>query len=433
MSPARRVADLGNDAVNRWLYHWNRLTEQLWMRVGLYGFLGVVLALAAVLFAPFVDEETAVRFGKFEAVESMLTILASSLLAVATFSLGAMVSAYTAVGSAATPRATGLVVTDPRTQNALSTFIGGFLFSIVALVAVEASYYGPQGRAIIYFGTLAMILILAWTLLRWTDHLGRVGRMSYVLDRVETEAWSAMRDRIAAPRLGACPIVDGDREGFDQIVRSEQTGYVQNVDAAHLQATAERHGLTIEIACLPGTFVTDGHVLIRARGPHVDDLDDDVRGAFAIGHGRTFDQDVRFGLIVLGEIAGKALSPAVNDPGTAILVTGIAVRLLKRWGDAERDLCEIDHRSVRAPALASADMLDDVLGPVSRFGAADVAVSVRLQKALEVLRQSPDRDLASAARHLGEVSIRRSTKAVAVPDDLERIVTARGDERADMQ
>lgn len=419
--------------MNRWLYHWNRLTEQLWMRVGLYGLLGVVLALAAVLFAPLVDDDTAARFGKFEAVESMLTILASSLLAVATFSLGAMVSAYTAVGSSATPRATGLVVTDPRTQNALSTFIGGFLFSIVALVAVEASYYGPEGRAIIYFGTLAMILILAWTLLRWTDHLGRVGRMSYVLDRVETEAWNAMRDRIAAPRLGACPIDESDREGFDQIVRSATTGYVQNVDTAHLQATAERHGLTVEIACLPGTFVTDGHVLVRARGQQIDALEDDVRDAFTIGHGRTFDQDVRFGLIVLGEIAGKALSPAVNDPGTAILVTGIAVRLLKRWGEADRDDCEVNHPAVRAPALLSADLLDDVLGPVSRFGASDVAVSVRLQKALEVLCRSPDTELARAARHLSEVAIQRSQTAVAVPDDLERIVVARGDERADMR
>ena len=53
--------------------------------------------------------------------------------------------------------------------------------------------------------------------------------------------------------------------------------------------------------------------------------------AFAIGDSRSYDQDPRFGLIVLGEIAAKALSPGVNDPGTAIQVIGAGVRLLDVW------------------------------------------------------------------------------------------------------
>ena len=123
LAAVRRRRGRGGDpswqgrGMNRWLYYWKRLTEQLWVTVGLYAALGGILALAAVLFAPFVSPEAALRFGKFEAVEALLTILASSLLAVATFSLGAMVSAYTAVGGAATPRATSLVVTDRRTAE----------------------------------------------------------------------------------------------------------------------------------------------------------------------------------------------------------------------------------------------------------------------------------------------------------------------------
>ncbi len=419
--------------MNRWLYHWNQLRDQLWVSVGLYAVMGGALALAAVLFAPFVSAETATRFGKFEAVESLLTILASSLLAVATFSLGAMVSAYTAVGAAASPRATGLVVTDRRTQNVLATFIGGFLFAIVALVAVEASYYGAEGRAIIYFGTLGVIALVAYTLLRWTDHLGRMARMSHTLDRVEGETAEAIQDRIAAPRLGARPIDETDRAGFNRVVQATQTGYVQNVDAADLQATAKRYGLTLEIACLPGTFLTDDHVVVRARGAGFpEDFDRKIQQAFTIGHGRTFDQDVRFGLIVLGEIAGKALSPAINDPGTAIAVTGIAVRLLKRWGESERLTCAVLYPDLRAPMLDSRDLVDDVLGPVSRFGSGDVAVSVRLQKALEVLKHSPDPDLSAAATHLSRVALERNRAAMSINDDLSRVVAAMADERADM-
>ena len=419
--------------MNRWLYYWKRISEQLWVTVGFYAVLGGVLALAAVLFAPFVSPEAAARFGKFEAVEALLTILASSLLAVATFSLGAMVSAYTAVGSAASPRATSLVVTDRRTQNTLATFIGGFLFAIVALVAVEASYYGPEGRTIIYFGTLGVIALVAWTLLRWTDHLGRLARMSHTLERVEGQASDAMEDRIAAPRLGAAPIDDHDRDGFDRIVQATTTGYVQNVDSGDLQTTAAKHGLTLELACLPGTFVAEGHTLIRARGEQFpDDFDAEIRDAFVIGSGRTFDQDVRFGLVVLGEIAARALSPAVNDPGTAVAVTGIGVRLLKRWGDADHAACATLHPDLRAPVLTSADLLDDILGPISRYGAGDLIASVRLQKALETLKASPDADLSRAAHRLSRVALERNRATMTIADDLGRIVAAMADERADM-
>ncbi len=55
--------------------------------------------------------------------------------------------------------------------------------------------------------------------------------------------------------------------------------------------------------------------------------------AFSIGTIRTFDQDPRFGLCVLTEIAERALSPAVNDPGTAIDILGRAVRVLSLWTD----------------------------------------------------------------------------------------------------
>ena len=65
-------------------------------------------------------------------------------------------------------------------------------------------------------------------------------------------------------------------------------------------------------------------------GPEDEDVHKAVAEAFTIGAERTFDQDPRFGLCVLAEIASRALSPAVNDPGTAIDVIGRAVRLLVR-------------------------------------------------------------------------------------------------------
>jgi uncharacterized membrane protein len=66
------------------------------------------------------------------AVDSLLSIIASSMLAVTTFSLSTVVAAYSSATSTATPRATNLLLDDTVTQNMLATFIGAFIYAIVA-------------------------------------------------------------------------------------------------------------------------------------------------------------------------------------------------------------------------------------------------------------------------------------------------------------
>ncbi|RZJ37287.1 MAG: DUF2254 domain-containing protein, partial [Brevundimonas sp.] len=102
---------------------------------------------------------------------------------------------------------------------------------------------------------------------------------------------------------------------------------------------------------------------------------------------RTFEQDPRFGLIVLGEIAERALSPAVNDPGTAIQIVGVAVRLLDDWGRCLPQAADANarHDRVVRPVLSPDDLVHDVFGPVIRYGGGDVAVAIRTQKALRSL------------------------------------------------
>ena len=102
--------------MNRWLFFWRKMRRQLWVRATAYAAAGVAAAMLAAALAPWVPKEVAARLGG-QSVESILTILASSLLGVATFSVGAMVTAYTSVSSAASPRVAALVTSDDETQK----------------------------------------------------------------------------------------------------------------------------------------------------------------------------------------------------------------------------------------------------------------------------------------------------------------------------
>ena len=405
--------------MNRWIFLWRKLRRQLWVRATAYAGVGVAAALLAVLLAPWVPAQMAERLGG-QSVESILTILASSLLGVATFSVGAMVTAYTSVSSAASPRVAALVTSDEETQKSLATFVGAFLYAIVAVTAINAHYYGQNGRAILFLFSLAMVGLVAFRLLAWINRLSSLARVGHMIDLVEGYALDALTQRRDLPLLGGRR---GQLSGGAE-VKAHATGYVQNVDPARLQAMAEARDCEVEVIAAPGALVRRGGVLARISLPACDDsAQDDFRSAFAIGNSRSYDQDPRFGLIVLGEIAAKALSPGVNDPGTAIQVISSGVRLIDIWAnDVATDKDGPLRDRLFVPDIADADLLDDVFGPIARYGAGDVAVSVRLQKSLRALATTPA--LAPVIEALAREALERSRAALPIAADVARVEAA---------
>ncbi|WP_396594314.1 DUF2254 domain-containing protein [Brevundimonas sp. R86498] len=403
--------------MNRWLFWWRTLSRQLWVRASVYAAVGAAAALIALFGAPWMPREVAERLGG-ESVSQILTILASSLLGVATFSVGAMVTAYTAVSQAATPRAASLVTSDPEVQKALATFVGAFLYAIVAVTAINANYYGQEGRAILFLFSLGVVCLVAFRLLAWINRLSSLARVGHVIDLTEGQTRAALRERRKMPWMGGRP---GHIEpGF--IITAAETGYVQNVDPARLQAEAETQDCHVEILAAPGDFICRGAPIAMLSNPACDDRGrDGFRSAFAIGGQRSFDQDPRFGLIVMGEIAARALSPGVNDPGTAVQVLGAAVRILDEWaGPDPQEPREVRYSQIWAPGLNEADLVSDVFGPVARFGASDVSMAVHVQSMLAALavHEGP---VAEAAKREAEEALERARLVLALPADVRRV------------
>ena len=293
--------------MSRWRWVTSRILRKVWFRAALISLCGVLLAALAGVFARYVPFTVPGNLGQ-DAVDSLLEIIASSMLAVTTFSLTAMVSAYGSATQLATPRATQLMISDPTSQNALSTFLGAFVFSVVGIIGLQTGIYGEQGRVILFAGTVGLVAVVVVTLLRWIAHITAFGRMSDVIDRVENAAIRAMRRFATDARLGgrrAIAIPAGARA-----VCGARTGYVTHVDIAALGRLSHRASLVLHVTAIPGSMVHPSrpllHVEPRADGTHRA-FDDEIEDAFTIERHRSFDQDPRLGLIVLSEIASRAM------------------------------------------------------------------------------------------------------------------------------
>lgn len=405
--------------MTRWQWVLAQLTRRLWLRSALFSLLGALTALAALWLKRFIPPSLSARIGA-DAVDNILGIMASSMLAVTTFSLGAMVSAYAAAASGVTPRATALLLQDTKAQNALSTFIGAFLFSIVGLIALSTGVYGGEGRLVLFAATIVVVVLVVATLLRWIEYLSRLGRLGETTKRVEEAACAALLERCRSPHMGALP--PGEPPGPESTpVTASQAGYLQHVDVSALDEVAQQAGGRIAVSVLPGAFVARGGELARSGQPLDEAQARRAEEAFIISDMRSFDQDPRFGLSVLAEIASRALSPAVNDPGTAIDIIGRAVRVLSHWAEPV-DIDEPRCRHVSLPALAEADLLADIFGPIARDGAGIVEVGIRLQKGLALLARAGDGRLAQAVLAQAELAAARAIAALDFAPDREAIL-----------
>lgn len=370
--------------MKRWTWILHRIVRQIWFRAGVISLLSVALAILAGIVTPYLPYTFNVDIGQ-RSVGTILQIMASSMLAVTTFSLTAMVSAYSSATQLATPRATQLMVSDPTSQNALSTFLGAFVFSMVGIVGLNTSAYGHDGRIILFAATVGIIMLVVGTLLRWIGHITAFGRMADVIDRVEEAATRAMTDFAAAPHLGGRAAIVVPPQAV--AIAGTQTGYVTHIDVAALRAIAERDRLRIHVGVLPGTMVHPKRDLVQVEGA----LDDTTRAAliknFTIERHRSFDQDPRLGLISLSEIASRALAPATNDPGTGIEVLNALLRVFLSLGSQPTNAGDDDNEQhgvyLGRPSID--DMLTDAFGPVLREGGKEVEVSLRLTNTLAAM------------------------------------------------
>ncbi len=398
------------------------MREQLWLKPAVYCVLSVVAALLtkavdmsdAPDFLPTINRDT---------VETLLQIMAASMLVIATFSVASMVAAYSSASRSATPRSFPLILSDDLSQNALSAFVGSFIFSIVALISSKNGYYTKAGYFALFVVTL---LVFAWVVLifvRWVDGIARLGRLGNTIDKVECAASKALTDRHSDPLMGGKPLQGDEPSGT--AIHSEKVGYVQHIRMDALQEYAEKHDTVIRVGTLPGAFAVPDRPLawIGTHDPDNDvDTDECIRAAFTIGGDRVFDEDPRYGLVVLSEIAGRALSPAVNDPGTAIEIIGTFVRLFTEWVapvDGSSDAPEQNYDRIEVPELSIDDMFDDAFTSIARDGAGAVEVVVRLQKAFQALASVGHPGLERAARRHARLSKKRAELSLELEEDLE--------------
>jgi uncharacterized membrane protein len=407
------------------IIYYNRIREHLWFKPLLFCIISVIGALVAQL-ADGTGLNDFVPLIKTESIEKLLDIISASMLVISIFAVSSMLSAFSAASSTATPRSFNIVVTDDVSQYALSIFIGSFIYSIVATVALNNGYYDKAGKFILFLFTLILFAVVILTFLRWVDRISRLGRLEHTIIQVETVVTKSLSAYINNPLLQALPITGKFPEGISVI--SNSTGYVQHINMETLQTLAKKMGIKIRINCLPGKFINKNFpiaLISTSQALEIDEATQKINDAIHIGKTRLFDEDPRFGLIALTEIASRALSPGINDPGTAIQIIGSHERLFFLWNQKKEKRNEntIRYDCIEVPEISINDFFDDAFRPISRDGADNLEVMLRLQKTFNSLATINHFEIKAAAIQYSKYAFDRAELVIKHKGDLDTLRT----------
>jgi uncharacterized membrane protein len=362
------------------------LRSSLWF----YPLLGMAAALLAAVAVRAVDRWTGWTLPlNIDGVRALAGTLASALLTFIVFVFSVLLVAVQLASAQQTPRVIALVLQDRRTRASLTVFVFTYTYALSFLVRVDEPV--PWLSTVLCeFSSLACIAAF----LVLIDRVGRQLRPVGILTLVGAMGRKVIRQVYPHP-LGAAPEGPPALEGHSlgtpvRVVASTQaSGVVLAFDVRGLAEAARRADCVIELAPEVGDFVATDDALFRVYqgGQNLDE--DDLRRAVALGAERTLEQDPAFAFRIIVDIASKALSPAINDPTTAVLAIDQLHHLLRLVGGRRlddgrvRDSAGKERLVYRTPNWEDYVLL--AVTEIRHFGGTSIQVARRLRAMLESL------------------------------------------------
>jgi uncharacterized membrane protein len=368
-----------------------------------------------------------------QVAQVILSAIATSIMTVVSIVFAILLMTLTLASTQFSPRILVSFVRDRGTQWTLGMFLGTFSYCMAALPAARSlpSAFVP---VLTVTGAMLLALVSVGWLIFFIHHISQAISVNHIVDRIARETELVIDELMPSPRTRFEPIEHQPPDNSDDTaILNLRSGYIRFIDVGQLLYLAKSWRIRIRVERGVGQYLPEGVPLLHvSRADRLDPLrSSELLGAFDIGPTRTLQQDVEFGVIQIVDIALRAISPAVNDPSTAISCIDQLSRILIRWlGRAPPAAVMFDPPHVPrvfVPWIGVDGMLDTALEQIRHYATSDVAVSLRLLRAISdivgtlqhddsraKLLERARRVVAGCDQRLGETEIARLRQRVAM-------------------
>ncbi|MEP6597032.1 MAG: DUF2254 domain-containing protein [Ginsengibacter sp.] len=295
------------------------------------------------------------------------------------------------------PRLLRTFLRDTGTQITLGTFNATFIFCMVVLLHLSTAIKQPLPQI-----SVNVALLLAFTsfgvLIYFINHIAVSLQAPIVVARVSKELHTAINhdfpDDISTAYMFSSADHDNkmlpDVSSAHSIIIAKVSGYLQVRDDTSLLHLAREHNLVFKLLSEPGDFIVQRTALVLTWPEiNIEKISDAVNRAFIQGSQRTLVQDVTFGINELVEVAIRALSPAINDPFTAMTcldwIGSALCQICSRTLPPAKLFDQAGHLRIIRNPVTFTKLADAAFNQIREYGRTSRYVSVRLIDTIKVV------------------------------------------------
>jgi uncharacterized membrane protein len=356
-----------------------------------------------------------------DTARAVLGTMASSLFTSIVFVCTALLVAVQLASAVLTPRIIALVFRDSITKFSLMLFVFTFTVSLAALLRIKATVPLLTVHVAVYTSLVSLGVFFYLI-----DHLGKALRPSGALRAVARLGRqvidSVYPERLAELQEGNGPeavhVLGGEPAAT---ISNPNDGVVLAFDQEGLVSLAQRADCVIEMVPQVGDHVAAGDPLFRVFRGGATLPAGVLCQSVAVGQERTLEQDPTFALRIMVDIASKALSPAINDPTTAVLALDEIHFLLRIVGNRQLATGQVRDTAGRLRLVYPTPDWEDyvylAVTEIRQFGGASIQVARRLRAMLENLIVTLPEARATLLRQEVALLHRSSERFFAEPED----------------
>jgi uncharacterized membrane protein len=257
-----------------------------------------------------------------DGARSTLAVIAQSIIGVTGVMFSMTIVAVSFASGNFGPRLIGNFMRDRGNQWSLGILIATFVYAIVVLRSVQDGFDGGVDQFVPQYSLLVAIgltLVCVFTMIYFVHHVPEtinVSRISADLGhRLECQIRDLIDDQVEEEDESAWPQDDPVCR-----ISARTSGYIQTCNFDQLKELAAEDCWHVEMRVAIGDFVTTATevLVIWAKDDLTDNQVQNLIGGFAVGSGRTENQNPGFVAQQLVEMVARALSPGINDPYTAM-------------------------------------------------------------------------------------------------------------------
>lgn len=333
-----------------------------------------------------------------EGTRDMLTTIASSMLTVASVAFSFTIVVFSFASSQYASRTLHNFMDDNTNQTVLGTLLGSFVYCLLILRTVRLESGNEFVPVIAASVALVLAIIDLGLFILFIHHVSESIQAYHIIHRIG-QSTSTSIDTFFPRQLGSSIGISRqdaetmltDIDGIE--VRAKGNGYLQAIDTEYMLELARRHNLLIIQRKGVGYFVT-GDEILAIVGPSDkanESIKKEIRECFLLGKHRSILQDPEYGILLLSDIMIKALSPAINDPNTAVMGLNEINKVLRQLARKEFPRHVLSDKEGNPRLLVEWPSFEQLTAQafdqVRRYGMADATIPVKI---LEVITEIGD-------------------------------------------